>query len=149
MHGFQTKIIIFRRFVRTNCGVDCGLSTDGARRCQPGERVYVSGDYPYDLPFLANYPEQLIVIDDWVAVRLSGVDNWLTEMLDGAGFDPEAGEALQYPGALDAAALDPGAWLLLPRHDEADDDWILVAETPAWALYRSPVSGGVAAPARP
>jgi len=118
-------------------------------RWQPGERVYVSGDYPYDLPFLANYPEQLIVIDDWVAVRLSGVDNWLTEMLDGAGFDPEAGEALQYPGALDAESSSASSWLLLPRHDEADDDWILVAETPAWALYRSPVSGGVAAPARP
>lgn len=92
-----------------------GSSRDVAHllRCvvQSDEPVYVSGDYPYDLPFYARLQHPLIVVDNWAEARRSSGDNWQRELFEAADFEHELGEhLLQASASLQQAPAN--AWLV-------------------------------------
>jgi len=113
---------------------------------QPSDTVYVTGAYPYDLPFYAQLPKPMVVLDNWPLLRREAGDGWQRELFEGADFDPQTAALLQPMQALPAAGLTPGNWLVLRIGDEAalnKTGWQRFYEGAGWRLYRS--AGGSAA----
>ena len=107
-------------------------------RCEvaPTDTIYVLGGYPYDLPFYLQTDQRLIVVADWPLARRLQLDDWRTELMDGARFDPAAGTVLQEPDVLKAAAQRPDAWVF-SMLQEAPRGFALVRQGRYWGLYRS------------
>lgn len=123
-----------------------------ACRLQAGDTVFAVRDYPFELPFLAQTTEPLRVVLDWAFLPTS--DNWRREMTEGARFDARAADVLDDVAALDAAATEPHAWMLVPNDSTPHPDYALVMRGRAWSLYRSQpdgvlLGGGDAGPAAP
>lgn len=110
-------------------------------RVAPGDTIYVLGGYPYDLPFYLDTDRKLIVVADWPLARRLQLDDWRTELMDGARFDPAAGAVLQEPDVLEAAARRPDAWVL-SMLQEAPHGFKLVRQARYWGLYESLAAKG-------
>jgi 4-amino-4-deoxy-L-arabinose transferase-like glycosyltransferase len=121
-----------------------------ACQAQPGDTVYASGEFPYDLPFYTQALQPMVVVQDWPALRLSAGDNWRRELFEGADFDAAAARVLQTPDVLVAAAGVPGKWLVAAVKPETaaappPSGWSLVQQGRGWTLYRSAPESPVAA----
>jgi hypothetical protein len=115
-----------------------------ALACQaaPGDTVYASGEFPYDLPFYTQALHPMVVVQDWPALRLNAGDNWRRELFEGADFDAAAARVLQTPDVLVSAAAVPGNWLVAAVKSESmvappPAGWNLVQQGRGWTLYRS------------
>ena len=103
--------------------------------------VVGGGEYPYDLPFLAQLPRPMEVVQDWAHERRVAGDTWHRELLDGADFDAQAARVLVPYDRLQGLDQVPHVWLVvernsLPRLGEAHR-WQAVAQGGRWLLYRS------------
>ena len=113
-----------------------------ACRIQPGDAVWVAGGYPYDLPFLANLKQPLVVLADWPALRLTAPDSWARELFEGSDFDAQAAQVLQSQQLL-ARPPASGHWLVTSRGIDGAPElaaWRKVLEGRAWTLWQSPAS---------
>lgn len=83
-------------------------------RHQPGEPVYMLGEYVYDLPFYAGLDRPVRIVDDWQSPEIARRDNWRREMVDAGAFDPAlAGQVLVTPKQLPAALCgNEAAWVV-------------------------------------
>ncbi len=107
---------------------------------RPSDTVYVSGSYPYDLPFYAQTNKPLVVLANWPALRQTARDGWQRELFEGADFDPQAAQVLQLPAALAPAGVVPGNWFVANKGDVLTNSlpgWTLFYEGAGWALYQS------------
>jgi 4-amino-4-deoxy-L-arabinose transferase-like glycosyltransferase len=132
----------------TNGKLSVDVAATLACDASPNDTIYVVGRYPYDLPFYIQTPKPLIVIQDWPEQRRSAGDVWQRELFEGAEFDPKAGQVLQEPDVLAAAAARNGNWLLAPREYTSftshHPGWLQVQVGTGWVLYRSQGSAGSA-----
>jgi 4-amino-4-deoxy-L-arabinose transferase-like glycosyltransferase len=127
-----------------------GRSQDVAQvlACQASatDTVYVSGGFPYDLPFYTQAAKPMVVLQDWAERRANAGDGWERELFEGADFDPQAGaRVLQSPDVLVAAGQARGNWLVVPvAYDLADQtmSWRLFTTGAGWKIYRSNPEGG-------
>jgi 4-amino-4-deoxy-L-arabinose transferase-like glycosyltransferase len=114
-----------------------------ACHAQPGDTVYASGEFPYDLPFYTQAQHPMVVLQDWPTLRQSAGDNWRRELFEGADFDAVAARVLQTPEVLATAGKQAGNWLVAANPGAASavkapsPDWALVQTGQAWALFRS------------
>jgi len=100
------------------------------------DRVYVTGDYPYDLPFYAQLSQALVVVEDWEEARRSSGDNWRRELFEAADFDSVAAPNLQPKLALYQARVN--AWLVTPNDFDAETlppGWYVNFKGKAWTLW--------------
>jgi hypothetical protein len=117
---------------------------------RPSDTVYVSGAYPYDLPFYAQTVQPMVVLEDWPARRSKPGDGWQQELADAAGFAAGAAALLQAPEALAGAGSRPGNWWVVrtPTPGAVQlGDWVLHFQGAGWALYLSAGGAEAAAPA--
>ncbi len=115
---------------------------------RPSDTLYVSGAYPYDLPFYAQTTRAMVVLEDWAARRAGSGDGWQRELLEAADFEPATGQVLQSPQVLAAAGAGPGNWWLVRQPAPSPvrvGDWRLLFQGAGWALYQS--SAGTQPPA--
>jgi 4-amino-4-deoxy-L-arabinose transferase-like glycosyltransferase len=106
----------------------------------PADTIYVSGGYPYDLPFYAQTTRQLLVVDNWPELRKKARDGWQRELFEGADFDAQAAQALQLPEVLVTAGVVPGNWFVGKPGNNAVKNvpgWTLFYEGAGWLLYQS------------
>lgn len=114
---------------------------------QPADTVYVSGGYPYDLPFYTQSSKPMVMLEDWAELRKHTGDGWQRELFEGADFDPAAGQVLQPLNALAPAGLVAGNWFVTRKDNELARNlpgWMLFYEGAGWKLY---LSGGAQADA--
>ncbi len=107
---------------------------------RPTDTVYVSGAYPYDLPFYAQTSKPLVVLANWPQLRQNAGDSWQRELFEGADFDPQAGQVLQLPDALAPAGVMPGNWFVAKKGNPMTEGlvgWTLFYEGAGWMLYQS------------
>ena len=99
---FVTQIGKFTRASRTQ-----DVAAVLACEARPTDTVYVSGAYPYDLPFYAQTSKPLVVLANWPQLRQNAGDGWQRELFEGADFDAQAAQVLQQPEQLasDSPAL--------------------------------------------
>lgn len=105
---------------------------------KPNDALYVLDGFPYDMPFAANLQKPMLVVQDWAKLRQIKSDNWHSELMDAADFDPEGVKVLQPLVELDAAQKIPGNWLLVPSNSpqkELLSTWQKVKQGSAWTLY--------------
>ena len=104
------------------------------------DTVYVTGAYPYDLPFYAQSVKPMVVLENWPLLRSQSGDGWQRELFEGADFDVQAARQLQAPEVLAAAGLVSGNWLVLRIGSENAVDlngWRRFYEGAGWLLYQS------------
>ena len=139
-----TQVGRFTRSARTQ-----DLAQALACAARPSDTVYVSGAYPYDLPFYAQTVQPMVVVEDWPARRQKPGDGWQQELLDAASFAAGAPAVLQTPAALPSAGARPGNWWVVRTPVPGAvrvGDWVLHFQGAGWALYQS---AGGAEPAAP
>ena len=106
----------------------------------PGDRFYVSGAYPYDLPFYVQTTQAMIAVEDWPTLREKSGDGWQRELFEGADFDAKAGQVLQSKEVLTHVAQTPGHWFVTRSGNpiaENTPGWTLHFKGNGWNLYRS------------
>ena len=111
----------------------------------PGDTVYVSDAYPYDLPFYAQTSKPLVVLENWPLLRKQVGDGWQRELFEGANFDAQAAQVLQSIDVLADAAQTPGNWFVVRAGNPVAQNlsgWGLFYKGAGWDLYRS---GGLGA----
>jgi 4-amino-4-deoxy-L-arabinose transferase-like glycosyltransferase len=116
---------------------------------QPTDTVYVSGKYPYDLPFYAQTRKPMVVLEDWPAARQHAGDGWQRELFEGADFDAQAAKVLQSPQVLAPAGAAAGNWFVAPTDNKMAEGlagWKLFYQGAGWVLYQS---GSALAPESP
>ncbi len=116
---------------------------------RPGDTVYVTDAYPYDLPFYAQTRKPMVVLEDWPQLRQQAGDGWQRELFEGADFDAQAARWLQLPAELASAGARPGNWFVARKGSKSADHlsgWKLFYEGAGWTLYQS---GGASAPEGP
>ena len=124
----------------TRSGRSQDLAAVLACAAQPSDTIYVTGAYPYDLPFYAQTRKPMVVLDNWPVVRREAGDGWQRELFEGADFDAQAAALLQPLDVLPAAGLVPGNWLVLRVGDDkglGKTSWKRFYEGAGWQLYRS------------
>ena len=86
--------------------------------------------YPYDLAFYARLGEPLVVVDDWLAPRISERDDWRKELADAGHFAPDVARlVLVPPAALPARLCTAGVtWVLTETEAAAIPAWLAGAE---------------------
>ena len=116
---------------------------------RPGDTIYVTDAYPYDLPFYAQTRKPMVVLEDWPQLRKEAGDGWQRELFEGADFDAQAARVLQLPAELARAAARPGNWFVMragSKTAESLTGWKLFYQGAGWMLYQSI---GVSSPERP
>ena len=106
-------------------------------RMNPSERVYVAGGYPYDLPFYAQLPQALVVLENWDEARRSSGDNWRRELFEASDFDSVAAKNLQAVSALTTPAEN--TWLVTPKGFDVQalpPGWSMNFQGAAWLLWQ-------------
>jgi hypothetical protein len=106
----------------------------------PDDTVYVSGAYPYDLPFYAQARKPMVVIENWPVLRKEAGDNWQRELFEGADFDAQAARVLQLPSELDRAGVRAGNWFVASTNYSKLDEligWKPYYRGAGWILYQS------------
>jgi 4-amino-4-deoxy-L-arabinose transferase-like glycosyltransferase len=154
MCGLSLALAIGANFLaRYNSMQDASIDATQALTCfsQPDDPVYVAGEYPFDLPFLAHRKKALVVIENWDDARLNSGDNWRRVFFEGADFDPASGQVLQNPQVMQAASSEV-RWLVAPAQFQLPamkETWQVVFKGQAWWLWRSgPVSPSLKAAER-
>lgn len=107
---------------------------------RPADTVYVSGAYPYDLPFYAQSRKPMVVLEDWPRLRREVGDGWQRELFEGADFDSEAARLLQPLDTLPALGMMPGNWLVTRAGSKLAlgvPGWTVAYQDAGWMLYRS------------
>ena len=107
---------------------------------RPQDTVYVSGAYPYDLPFYSQATQPMIVLENWTALRQRAGDGWQRELFEGADFDALAAQALQPIEVLAQAGTTPGHWLAMQAGNPMIQNmagWTLFFSGAGWNLYQS------------
>jgi 4-amino-4-deoxy-L-arabinose transferase-like glycosyltransferase len=107
---------------------------------RPTDTIYVTGKYPYDLPFYAQTRKPMVVLEDWPASRQHAGDGWQRELFEGADFDAQAAQVLQSPEVLAPAGAVPGNWLVVQKGNKMADGltgWTLFYQGAGWLLYQS------------
>ena len=102
--------------------------------------VVGGGEYPYDLPFLAQLPRPMEVVQDWPTAAREAGDDWHRELLDGAAFDPQAARVLVPYARLEGLDQQPGVWLVVERNSLSriqPTKWQAVAEGGRWLVFKS------------
>lgn len=102
------------------------------------DRVYVSGGYPYDLPFYAQLQKPVYVAIDWGQARVDHIDNWSRELYEGVHFDEQAGQVLVPVAAIQHPSTP--SWLVVPHDSDIHaltDAWTVYAQGKAWLLLRA------------
>ncbi|MEY4362736.1 MAG: hypothetical protein RLZZ24_88 [Pseudomonadota bacterium] len=103
--------------------------------------VVGGGEYPYDLPFLAQLPRPMEVVQDWPHVAQVAGDDWHRELLDGARFDPTLAARVLVPYArLEGLAQQRGVWLVVERNSLPRVPDVLPQSSTAGSSSGSPVS---------
>jgi 4-amino-4-deoxy-L-arabinose transferase-like glycosyltransferase len=116
---------------------------------RPGDTVYVTDAYPYDLPFYAQTRKPMVVLEDWPQLRKQAGDGWQRELFEGADFDTQAAKLLQLPAELAGAGARPGNWFvgrIGSKSTQGLSGWKLFYQGAGWMLYQS---GGASAPESP
>ena len=140
--GLVTQVGRFTRAARTQ-----DVARVLACAARPSDTVYVSGAYPYDLPFYAQTAQPMVVLEDWPARRQTPGDGWQQELSDAAGFAGSTAAVLQAPEALVAAGARPGNWWVVRTAQPGPNrvgDWLLRFQGAGWGLYQS--ASGTQAP---
>jgi len=117
---------------------------------RPGDTVYVTDAYPYDLPFYAQTRKPMVVLENWPQLRQQAGDGWQRELFEGADFDAQAARVLQLPTALATAGEQPGNWLVARIGSKTAvglSGWKLFYQGAGWTLFQSGVAAS--APERP
>ena len=107
---------------------------------QPSDTVYVSGAFPYDLPFYAQLTKPMVVLADWPLLRQQAGDGWQRELFEGADFDAQAAQALQQPEVLAQVGVLPGNWFVASTGNNVAEGltgWKLFYQGAGWTLYQS------------
>ena len=120
---------------------------------QATDVVAAVDDYPYDLPFYAQFTRPLEVIQDWETLRQTAGDNWRRELFEGADFDANAARSLVPLSRLQTLKQDPHAWVVAPNgssllNDQSHDGFTLVFTGQAWRLFRSSLASESPEPAQ-
>jgi hypothetical protein len=106
----------------------------------PSDTLYISGAYPYDLPFYVQTTRAMVTVEDWPTLRKKSGDGWQRELFEGADFDAKAAQVLQTPEVLTGAGLAQGNWFItrtgLPMVSQLPG-WTLFFKGAGWDLYRS------------
>ena len=104
-----------------------GLALQQIRQNEP---VYMLKEYVYDLPFYAQLKQPVKVADEWQKARQSHRDNWRTELLDAAAFNPALAQATLLPVDAVRTSLcqDSVAWLVGLSDAEKDFPFLAQAE---------------------
>ena len=113
------------------------------------DTVYVTGAYPYDLPFYAQTSRPMVVLADWPTLRANTGDGWQRELFEGADFDAEAAKVLQSPEVLTAAGRVSGNWFVARKVDQGlaqQPGWRLFYEGAGWVLYQSGAGSAAKSP---
>jgi hypothetical protein len=104
------------------------------------DTLYISGAYPYDLPFYVQTTRAMVTVEDWPTLRKKSGDGWQRELFEGADFDAKAAQVLQSPEVLISAGLAQGNWFItrsgLPFVSQVPG-WTLFFKGTGWDLYRS------------
>jgi 4-amino-4-deoxy-L-arabinose transferase-like glycosyltransferase len=119
------------------------VAAELACRIQPGDPVWVAGSYPYDLPYLAQLSQPVVVLSDWEQARQSAGDNWQREIFEGERFDPAMAARVMQPLTRLYQPPETGAWLVTPNSGFAPSDlpqWQIVVQGRAWTLWGATVS---------
>lgn len=106
----------------------------------PTDTVYVSGAYPYDLPFYAQTRKPMVVLEDWAGLRREAGDGWQRELFEGADFEVQAAGLLQPLDTLPALGLVPGHWLVTRTGSKVAlglPGWTKTYQDAGWTLYQS------------
>lgn len=121
-----------------NSALDVGQTY--ACLAKPGDALYILDGYPYDLPFVLKLKKPMLVVQDWASLRIAKSDNWHSELIDAANFDPVDGKVLQTLDQLKTAQIQPGNWLISTSsssHKDLLEGWVKVAQGSAWNLFHS------------
>lgn len=111
-----------------------------ACEARPSDTVYVSDAFPYDLPFYAQLPKPMVVLENWPVLRQQVGDGWQRELFEGADFDQQAARLLQMPDRLAQAGAAPGNWFAARTGSKLVDGlpgWRLFYQGAGWVLYQS------------
>jgi 4-amino-4-deoxy-L-arabinose transferase-like glycosyltransferase len=141
--GLSASVAVGCLFLaRHNSLQDSSLDASHALSCwlQPDDKVYVAGDYPYDLPFDSNLKQPMIIVQDWDAARKDASDDWRRVFFEGADFDAIAGAVLQGPGSLNEVLPDGKSWLVSPAEYQMQTlsgKWEMVFKGRSWWVWRS------------
>ena len=116
-----------------------------ACQARPSDVVAAVDEYPYDLPFYAQFTRPLEVIQDWDTLRQTAGDNWRRELFEGADFDAQAARSLVPLSRLDSLKQTPQAWVVAPNTSstlnmQRHAGFELVFAGRAWSLYQSSAS---------
>ncbi len=115
----------------------------------PGDTVYVTDAYPYDLPFYAQLRKPMVVLENWPFLRQQAGDGWQRELFEGANFDAQAAKVLRLPIELSSVGTQAGNWLVArsgSKSAEGLSGWKNYYRGAGWTLYQS---AGPSAPERP
>ena len=115
----------------------------------PGDTLYVSERFPYDLPLYAQTVKPMVVLGDWLTLRQKAGDGWQRELFEGADFDARSAQLLQPLDVLAQVAQTPGHWYAGRSGSQLTAQlpgWTLYYQGAGWDLFRS---GGTAAPSAP
>ncbi len=114
---------------------------------QPSDTIYVTGAYPYDLPFYAQTSRPLVALQNWPLLRSQAGDGWQRELFEGADFDAQAAQVLQLPEVLAQVGNVPGHWLAARSGDKLTEGlpgWTLFKQGAGWSLYQSAAPSALA-----
>ena len=121
-----------------------GRSQDIARvlacEARPSDTVFVSGAFPYDLPFYAQTSQPMVVLANWSELRQQAGDSWQRALFEGADFDAQAAKVLQSPAVLAQAGAVAGNWFVTRTGNptaEGLTGWKLFYQGAGWVLYKS------------
>lgn len=128
------------RYTQQHSSLD--VATVLACQARASDVVAVVDEYPYDLPFYAQLPKPLEVIQDWDTVRQTAGDNWRRELFEGADFDAQAARSLVPLSRLDSLKQTPHAWVVAPNTSPTlkmtqHAGFELVFAGRVWSLYQS------------
>lgn len=136
------------RYTQQHSSLD--VATVLACQARASDVVAVVDEYPYDLPFYAQLPKPLEVIQDWDALRQTAGDNWRRELFEGADFDAQAARSLVPLSRLDSLKQTPQAWVVAPNTSPTLNitqhaGFDLVFAGRVWSLYQSSAAVSTAA----
>lgn len=136
-----TLVIMVGDVTRTGRAQDAAQALACAAR--PTDTVYVSGAFPYDLPFYAQTPKPMVVLEQWSELRQTVGDGWQRELFEGADFDQQAARVLQSPDVLARAGAVPGNWFVAQTGNKTAEGltgWKFFYQGAGWVLYQSAVA---------
>jgi 4-amino-4-deoxy-L-arabinose transferase-like glycosyltransferase len=136
-----TVQVLLSDVIERNSSAGIALAMRGQVAAQDTVVVVGGGEYPYDLPFLAQLPRPMEVVQDWERAARDAGDDWHRELLDGAAFDAHAARVLVPYERLNGLDQQRGIWLVVERNSLSrlppQSQWEPVAQAGRWRLFRS------------